>query len=145
MILHHNTKADYDEDFYLSISCNYQFKLYNINHPEILIADSNNPGIFFENFTNSYPGIEKLLKRKIINNQFVFSLENRSKSDADRNREKNISNIFEYSFEKLNLFRNDLSKFIPNRKSIGNGASGKIYLIKNKEDPTIIYAAKVYI
>ena len=63
IVIHRLQSCNLIEDCYVLVYYEKDFKLYDIHHPDELIPEKYNDGIFFDNFSTKHPDVANPLKK----------------------------------------------------------------------------------
>ncbi|KAK8840122.1 hypothetical protein M9Y10_031060 [Tritrichomonas musculus] len=141
IVLQRLQKCNLVEDCYVLVFCDHEFKLYDIDHPEDLIENEENPGIVFKNFTSMLPDAKKQFRLKFNPNDLPLGQSVRpviekpaDKKKEDKRKKKpgkedNINNMPNGNVTKLN--EGDTNKNKPNEND-NKSKLGEDEINKNK-------------
>ena len=142
-IVVHEAPPDVKSDFFVSVFCEYDFDLYDINEPgDKFSRSSETHGAVLDNFTKSDPYIAYTLQKVRVNGNEALWLKNPTISnfsdDIDKKKEIlaniTIKNLFDQSRKSIiSGTQINCSKFIFNKELIGDDEKSKIYVILEEE------------
>ena len=80
IFIQRNQKANYTEDCYVQVYCKYDFKLYDIDNPDLLIQESQSEGIMFDNYSVLHPDIAFPLMKMNVGGKVVNTFDKEKKT-----------------------------------------------------------------
>lgn len=132
-----------EADCYVSVFCEFDFDLYNVDHPENLFPRGETGEAYLDNFSISAPNAALVLERTIINGKYYLWLKNPTFSNFDEAKRKAlelmkkgliIENLIKKTKEPIiSGSQINVKKFIYNNELIYKDRVSNVYSIIDKE------------